>query len=630
MEKEKLTRLVKAVQSGSEPAITELYNGYHNDIYYYILKTLDSRNDTDLTADLTQDTFIEILQTINKLQDPEAFITWSRKIAYHRCTAYFRKRHELLADEQEDGYTIFDTIVEEREEFIPGEALDKEDLKRTIREMIDALPEEQRSAIMMRYFDELSVQQIADIQSTTEGTVKSRLNYGRKAIKKAVEAYEKKHDIKLRCAGIVPVLLWLFRTQKQANATAQLAMIGVVSKPAAGKAATVSGSGKKAAAVAKNVAKLTARKGIAIAVAAAVSAGALGVGISQLTQSKTQKQPDSHTSQSIVENNAANTSSGSEDEVLPEDYFGTWTNGADMLNISYSATAERYYFEYYPSEDVPFAFFADFDSERGAFCVPEGHACGYMDIDSDGNTTITWQETDNPPLRFECVRDLIYWYIGESMPQTLCRVDASQIENNLQSAVTNSAETESALYVLEDYSLYEQKVGEYSSAVFGSYSEELYPTLNTLMLNYYHNFGEDAYFCYALKDIDGNGTPELLIGKSYSADGTPGIIDMYSICGNSIVQYFEAPYFGERVSLSVLVGGQLMEAGSSSAASGGCAIYQISEDGGSVYSIAHYTYYFPDSDVPAPEGDYMSGEDYQAAIAQYEFDNQFNWIPLDA
>ena len=209
MEKEKLTKIVKAVQRGSEAAVTDLYNLYHNDIYYYILRTLDKQNDPELAADLTQDTFIEILQTIDKLQDPSAFTTWSRKIAYHRCTAYFRKRHELLADENEDGTTIFDTLVEEREAFIPGEALDKEDLKNIIQEMIDSLPAEQRSAIMMRYFDELSVQQIADIQRTTEGTVKSRLNYGRKAIKRAVEDYEKKHDIKLHCTGIVPLLLWL-------------------------------------------------------------------------------------------------------------------------------------------------------------------------------------------------------------------------------------------------------------------------------------------------------------------------------------------------------------------------------------------------------------------------------------
>ena len=73
-----------------------------------------------------------------------------------------------------------------------------------------------------------------------------------------------------------------------------------------------------------------------------------------------------------------------------------------------------------------------------------------------------------------------------------------------------------------------------------------------------------------------------------------------------------------------------MEAGSDSAASGGCTIYQISEDGGSVYSVAGYAYYFPDENMPAPEGDYMSYDDYRAATAQYEYDSEFNWISLNA
>ena len=47
---------------------------------------------------------------------------------------------------------------------------------------------------MMYYFDEMSVKQIAEIQGVSEGTVKSRLNYARKAIKKSVESYEKKNN----------------------------------------------------------------------------------------------------------------------------------------------------------------------------------------------------------------------------------------------------------------------------------------------------------------------------------------------------------------------------------------------------------------------------------------------------
>lgn len=256
IEKEKLVSMVISAQKGENDGATALYDTFYQDIYYYILKTV---NDPELAADLTQDTFMGIMQTIGQLKEPAAFVTWSRQIAYHRCTAHFRKRKELLADEDEDGYSVFDTIEEERTEFIPDAALDQTDLKATIHNMIDSLPEEQRSALLMRYFEELSVSQIATIQGVSEGTVKSRLNYGRKAIGKAVEDYEKKNGIKLHCAGVVPLLLWLFANGQKASAAGTAAAGATAGATAAG--ATVS-----AKIIAAITAGLVALGGIAAAV----------------------------------------------------------------------------------------------------------------------------------------------------------------------------------------------------------------------------------------------------------------------------------------------------------------------------------------------------------------------------
>lgn len=277
MEKEKMIALVRAVQNGEEDAAGVLYDSFREDLYYYILKTV---NDPDLAEDLVQDTFIEILQTIDGLKEPAAFVTWSRQIAYHRCTAYFRKRHDLLADENEDGQTVFDTVAEDRAEFIPDEALDKEDLKQTIHAMIAELPMEQRSAIMMRYFDEISVKEIAEVQGVSEGTVKSRLNYGRKAIKEAVEGYEKKTGVKLRCVGVVPLLLWLARGKTAAGGATAVAAKTVVAQTAATAGKVAVSQGVKAGA--KAAGKFAVKKLIAgIAAAAVVTGGAATVVMTQ-------------------------------------------------------------------------------------------------------------------------------------------------------------------------------------------------------------------------------------------------------------------------------------------------------------------------------------------------------------
>lgn len=290
IEKEKLITMVRSVQNGDEGAATQLYETFRDSIYYQIYKTVD--NDVELAEDLTQDTFIEILETIGQLQEPAAFVTWSKQIAYHKCTGYFKKRKEILLDENEDGYSAFDTVQEDREEFIPDEALDKEDLKQTIQNMINDLPEEQRSAILLRYFNEISVKEIAQIQGVTEGTVKSRLNYGRKAIKQAVETYEKKNDIKLHCAGVIPLLLWFFRAYRVSNGisitdtaasaytiTASAAEVTAATTTAAATTASSAAVETGVGIGVKAAGKAVATKAIAAATAATVAVGGVAYGI---------------------------------------------------------------------------------------------------------------------------------------------------------------------------------------------------------------------------------------------------------------------------------------------------------------------------------------------------------------
>ena len=207
MEKERLVALVTAAQSGDGNATNELFNAFYNDLYYFALKTI---KDDDLALDITQEAFVEIINTLGNLKEPAAFVTWAKQITYHQCTRYFKKKKDVIVDEDEEGNTVFDTLKEENVEFIPDEALDKSDFQKTILGILDELSEEQRSAVMMYYFDEMSVGQIAEIQGVSTGTVKSRLNYARKAIKESVEDYEKKNGIKLHAIGFFPMFKWLF------------------------------------------------------------------------------------------------------------------------------------------------------------------------------------------------------------------------------------------------------------------------------------------------------------------------------------------------------------------------------------------------------------------------------------
>ena len=279
MEREKLVKLVTAAQSGKPDAIEKLFETYYNDVYYFALKTV---KDSDIACDITQETFLEIIHTIGNLKEPAAFVTWMKQITYHQCTRYFKKKKEVLVEEDEDGNTIFDTLADESEDSIPSEIYEQAEFRETILGIINELTEQQRSAVMMYYFDELTVAQIAQIQGVSDGTVKSRLNYARKAIKKSVESYEKKHNVRLHSFAILPLLLLFFGKERMPAGKA--AEIRVVVGEAAGavgagsaSAAGASASGSATAAVTGVGAKIAAMP-LVTKIVAGVMAAAIVVG----------------------------------------------------------------------------------------------------------------------------------------------------------------------------------------------------------------------------------------------------------------------------------------------------------------------------------------------------------------
>ncbi len=290
MEKERQIALIRALQTGDSSAADEFFSEIYNDVYYFALKTVKN---ADLAADVTQEAMIEVFSKLNALQDPAAFPAWCRQITYHQCTRYFRKKKDVLLENDGEDSSLFDTVEEKTVDYIPDEALDRKDLKDTILSFIDTLSEEQRSAVIMYYFDELSVAQIAEIQGVSAGTVKSRLNYARKAIKKLVEEYEDKNGIKLHALPFFPLFRLLFSPEKAAvsapasavssAATAITAKTGValsagttatVTTTATATMATgVAGVGAKAAAVP------LAAKVVASVLAATVAIGGTTAGI---------------------------------------------------------------------------------------------------------------------------------------------------------------------------------------------------------------------------------------------------------------------------------------------------------------------------------------------------------------
>ena len=207
MDKSTMIELVQKAQAGDSAALDALFGEHYNLVYSNALGIVMN---PDTACDITQETFEEAIRTLGKLNEPAAFVSWLKQITYHQCTRHFRKKKEILVDEDDEGVSLFDTLVDDRIDSLPPEVLEREDLCRLVQELIKDLPEEQRMAIQMFYLDEMTVGQIADLLGVPVSTVKSRLGYARKKLKTIVEDYEKKNDIKLHSFSFLPLFLLAF------------------------------------------------------------------------------------------------------------------------------------------------------------------------------------------------------------------------------------------------------------------------------------------------------------------------------------------------------------------------------------------------------------------------------------
>lgn len=273
MEKQQFTALVARAQAGDTQAVNDLMNESYETLYYYAYKTV---KDPDLAGDITQESCIEILRTLQDLRDPGAFHTWAGRIVYHQCTRHFKKEAQLPLVTGEEADTIVEQLPDLRRDSLPEQVQEDKAFQKIILDMLDDLSPEHRSAMVLYYYENLPVSQIAQIQGENEGTVKSRLFYGRKAVKQAVESYEKKHGVRLHSTALPLLLYFLLRSDAARVADSYKAILARIPGAVyAANAAAASTAGVAAGTAATTAAATTAAAGIGVKIAAAIAAVAI-------------------------------------------------------------------------------------------------------------------------------------------------------------------------------------------------------------------------------------------------------------------------------------------------------------------------------------------------------------------
>ena len=185
MDKIQIAELVQKAQTGDSEAMNQLLQTAYKNVLFQCRRIMKHSEDAE---DMAQEVLIKIYETLGTLREPERFISWANTIATRRCiNERMRNPKDLQFVEDEEGNSILDNLEELDQQSMPEAALDSEETRRMIRELIDKLPETQRVAVMSYYNAEMSVKEIAELLGVSENTVKSRLSYGRKAIEKGVK-----------------------------------------------------------------------------------------------------------------------------------------------------------------------------------------------------------------------------------------------------------------------------------------------------------------------------------------------------------------------------------------------------------------------------------------------------------
>lgn len=184
-----LTEAVKRAKDGDCTAFDDIYSLCNKTVYFTALSIVGNPADAE---DIVQDVFVKVIRKLPSLNDEQAFPKWLNVITVNLSKNHLTKKKPELFESEEQEEQLLNEASLESDNPQPEQTLDKKETDRMIYELIDELPPDQRSAVMLFYYDEMSVDSIAQITGTNRNTVKSRLNYARKHLKKELELLAQK------------------------------------------------------------------------------------------------------------------------------------------------------------------------------------------------------------------------------------------------------------------------------------------------------------------------------------------------------------------------------------------------------------------------------------------------------
>ena len=177
-----LAKLVRDTQKGDNDAFAELYTATYQSQYRFAYQYV---KDPYLAQDILQDMYILVLRNIHTLKNPRLFVSWLHQINFRICfdTSQKKRRHEEELQNAASNQQI-EIISNHKISIDPEKHILKKDTQEQIKDAVLSLPAHFAQPIIMRYYNNMNLDDIADAMDCSRSTVKRRLQKAQKILEK--------------------------------------------------------------------------------------------------------------------------------------------------------------------------------------------------------------------------------------------------------------------------------------------------------------------------------------------------------------------------------------------------------------------------------------------------------------
>lgn len=176
--------LLKNYIDGDESALAILIERHQAKVYGFIYSKVGN---TTISDDIFQDTFIKVIKTLktNAYNEEGKFLPWLMRIAHNQTIDFFRKNNKMPMQRETEEYSIFNFMSDSAQN-IEGKLIEFQ-VEKDLKRLVESLPEDQREVLKMRFYDDLSFKEIADITGVSINTALGRMRYAVINLRKLIE-----------------------------------------------------------------------------------------------------------------------------------------------------------------------------------------------------------------------------------------------------------------------------------------------------------------------------------------------------------------------------------------------------------------------------------------------------------